>query len=340
MDPGLAYTDGKAAVFAWGGTTLTYGEQTGYTLPLNKHELYEVTYKIAAWRDGTWPTKTSVTLDGVIQEKTIKVPGMVNNAEGNPFLTVKFYVSPTEDNSILKIYANQHFVIADLSMKQAVAENITIDEDANYTPAETYANVTLKRKFKVGEWNSFVVPFDIIEDQVRETFGQGVEIAEFSDEGDSENAVTVNFTKMVTPTITANKPVMIKPTNENLDGGEIRFNAYQTKEGSPVVAGKYFDFTGTYAASENIAAGDYFLNGSKIFKSSGSTAIKGTRAYLKNKGNAQSVKLFIDGITTSIDALDVEPAANDGAIYNLAGQRVEKAQKGLYIVNGKKVLVK
>ena len=133
---------------------------------------------------------------------------------------------------------------------------------------------------------------------------------------------------------------MIKPTNENLNDGEIRFNAYQTKEGSPVVAGKYFDFTGTYAASENIAAGDYFLSGSKIFKSSGSTTIKGTRAYLKNKGNAQSVKLFIDGITTSIDALGVEPAANDGAIYNLAGQRVEKAQKGLYIVNGKKVLVK
>ena len=29
---------------------------------------------------------------------------------------------------------------------------------------------------------------------------------------------------------------------------------------------------------------------------------------------------------------------NEGAIYNIAGQRVNKAQKGIYIINGKKVL--
>jgi hypothetical protein len=32
--------------------------------------------------------------------------------------------------------------------------------------------------------------------------------------------------------------------------------------------------------------------------------------------------------------------ATDGAIYNLAGQRVSNAQKGIYIVNGKKVIIK
>lgn len=37
---------------------------------------------------------------------------------------------------------------------------------------------------------------------------------------------------------------------------------------------------------------------------------------------------------------NVEVKNNNGAIYNLQGQRVEKAQKGLYIVNGKKVVVK
>ena len=29
-----------------------------------------------------------------------------------------------------------------------------------------------------------------------------------------------------------------------------------------------------------------------------------------------------------------------GAIYDLSGRRIEKAKKGLYIINGKKVLVK
>ena len=43
-------------------------------------------------------------------------------------------------------------------------------------------------------------------------------------------------------------------------------------------------------------------------------------------------------ITTGIEALKAGEA--EGAIYNLAGQRVEKAVKGLYIKNGKKFIVK
>ena len=48
---------------------------------------------------------------------------------------------------------------------------------------------------------------------------------------------------------------------------------------------------------------------------------------------------FEDNTTTAIEGVAAEKA-NDGTVYNLQGQRVEKAQKGLYIVNGKKVLVK
>ncbi len=44
--------------------------------------------------------------------------------------------------------------------------------------------------------------------------------------------------------------------------------------------------------------------------------------------------------TTYIQNVDVEKPATKLVIYNLAGQRVQKAVKGLYIINGKKVLVK
>ena len=37
---------------------------------------------------------------------------------------------------------------------------------------------------------------------------------------------------------------------------------------------------------------------------------------------------------------EVKAQMNTGAIYNLQGVRVEKAQKGIYIMNGKKVIVK
>lgn len=45
-------------------------------------------------------------------------------------------------------------------------------------------------------------------------------------------------------------------------------------------------------------------------------------------------------IVTAISNINVEASAKNGAIYNLAGQRVSKATKGVYIINGKKVIVK
>ena len=47
----------------------------------------------------------------------------------------------------------------------------------------------------------------------------------------------------------------------------------------------------------------------------------------------------VDGEETAIEGMDIVQMEN-GSVYNLNGQRVENAQKGLYIVNGKKVLVK
>lgn len=59
---------------------------------------------------------------------------------------------------------------------------------------------------------------------------------------------------------------------------------------------------------------------------------------------APSFEIFFDdaaGGTTAIDAVkSAEPSVTDGAYYNLAGQRVTNPTKGLYIVNGRKVVVK
>jgi hypothetical protein len=65
------------------------------------------------------------------------------------------------------------------------------------------------------------------------------------------------------------------------------------------------------------------------------------KAYLAVPENQTgNVKGFsFNEVVDGIQAVETEKAKND-VIYNLAGQRVSKMQKGLYIVNGKKVLVK
>ena len=57
--------------------------------------------------------------------------------------------------------------------------------------------------------------------------------------------------------------------------------------------------------------------------------------------NASGIKMigFNNGDATGINAV-INDAIIDGAIYNLSGQRVNNPTKGIYIVNGKKILIK
>ena len=335
-DPGLTYTDGQAAVFSWGGTTLTYGEQTGYTLPLNKYSVYELTLKVSGWRDGDLPNYVAVSLDGASQNVAPSV-GRINDAEGNPFVTLKFYVTPTADNSVLTVYSNHHFAIADLSLKLAVAEDLAISESADYTPAETYADVTLARTIKADTWNTFVVPFNLSNDELVAAFGESVAVAEFSESSDDAENVTVNFNTMATPAITANTPVLLK----GAAGTSFKFSGKLIKTGEAKVAGNYIDFVGTYAATTDIAEGDYFIASDKLYKSAGSTTIAGTRAYLnvKDKENGAKVRMIIDDEATGIEGIAAD-AVQNGKVYDLSGRLVKNPTKGLYIQNGKKYFVK
>ena len=86
-------------------------------------------------------------------------------------------------------------------------------------------------------------------------------------------------------------------------------------------------------------SGDYFISNGVLYKSTGDTNISAFRAYLHPK-NGNEVKLFIGDTPTSIDAIHGLEIVNDGAIYDLSGKRVNKAVKGIYIINGKKVMMK
>ena len=76
-----------------------------------------------------------------------------------------------------------------------------------------------------------------------------------------------------------------------------------------------------------------------VVKANG-TKISPFRAYFTGIPEGASAKLnFIDGEATGINGVNAEAAA-DGAIYNLAGQKVSAAYKGIVIKNGKKYLMK
>jgi hypothetical protein len=205
------------------------------------------------------------------------------------------------------------------------------------------ANVTMVRNTKVG-FNTVALPFDLTNDQVKEFFGNDAVVYAYSEESADANNATVEFNTKPAQTIEANVPVLVKATKAV---SEITADNVTVKAGEAKAEGTNFDFVGNYAGQIALAEGDFFIGNDAVYKSEPSiktTTIKGFRAYIKAKtggADVKALKLFIDGqafdYETAIDGIEAAPAQN-GAIYNIAGQRVSKAQKGIFIVNGKKVV--
>jgi len=78
------------------------------------------------------------------------------------------------------------------------------------------------------------------------------------------------------------------------------------------------------------------------FYRANNNSVAAGKAYLriaKSAGARQFTFIGLNGETTGIEAINTTEQKN-GEVYNLQGQRVAKTQKGLYIVNGKKVIMK
>lgn len=71
------------------------------------------------------------------------------------------------------------------------------------------------------------------------------------------------------------------------------------------------------------------------------TTLGANKAYIDNSDSSVRGMAFdINGSTTGISTIATAEALSNGKVYDLQGRRVQKAQKGLYIIGGKKVLVK
>ena len=81
--------------------------------------------------------------------------------------------------------------------------------------------------------------------------------------------------------------------------------------------------------------------GKAAFKKINATAatVDEGKAYLEFNEEIEAPLFDLDGEATSIKAVEAKTVEN-GEYYNLAGQRVAQPTKGLYIVNGKKVIIK
>lgn len=224
-----------------------------------------------------------------------------------------------------------------------VTSSNTLDEvTVNTFNAQNDVDVQLKRSLTPTQWNTFCVPFTISADMIAEKFGAGTLVYTFG----SMNGNVMNFT--ASTTIEAGKPYIVKPTKTVVDP---IFTGVNIVASDPVKSGENgFFMQGTYGAKTDLLddGTNLFLGeGNKFYKpAKGSTKMKGMRAFfiVPQGTNLAALRANIDGATTAIDELTtVVEQPTDNRIYNLQGQFVGTSFEGLhgvYVQNGKKVLVK
>ncbi|MBR1465861.1 MAG: discoidin domain-containing protein [Bacteroidaceae bacterium] len=100
---------------------------------------------------------------------------------------------------------------------------------------------------------------------------------------------------------------------------------------------------GNYGSTIHTDAGEksYYIAQDQFWLSEGGLEIQPFRVYYSVDGTDAPTKMnIVDSEPTGINTVSNKELKQDGIYYNLAGQRVSKPTHGIYITNGKKILVK
>ena len=228
--------------------------------------------------------------------------------------------------------------------------DITLDEDATSPSWTTGASKSVHIKYTARDgWNTITLPFTLSLSSAATTvmnkiFGTGWKAYEMNS---YDNGV-LGFTKVTT--FTYGKPyiVYVQEAATHTNGVVVTASyAYGTTSASnKTVDGTTATFTSTYAKLNSMPANSYGLTTAGQIRKAGSGAsIKGFRGYFTGvsapTGEARISIVLEDeeGTTTDLGFVKmVDPKAEH--IYTLSGQKVQKGKKGIYIVNGRKVVIK
>ena len=253
-----------------------------------------------------------------------------------------------------------------------------LDETSLVVPEETTTPVDIKvlRTIKAGEWSTICLPFAMTGEEVTAAFGDDVQLADFIDyeveEDEEENIVKINVNfENLDPTdgMEANYPYLIK-INKTEDITEFTANAViEPDEENAVVeydngrTGRnrkvYGTFKGTFHAGTVVPENCLFLNGNNFWYSKGLTTMKAFRAYflfvevLTSIEDAKSRIAFSfesnSGTTTGVSEIENGRLKTEDSVYDLTGRRVKSSilnsqssiqKKGVYVKNGKKVVIR
>lgn len=316
----------------------TIPESSSYTVTMKEGRSFEATVTVKEMR-------------GVAEEVTAKlymgteVIGTANGsvaANGTETLTITATPTTSATDGIemhIEVeYAGGTVSTDPVTRYVAAVTYLVLDEtSSDDVVAGTYDYVTLKRTFAAG-WNTVCLPFTI--NDVEGFFGTGAKAYEYSKYDNGE----LNFAAVTT--LSASYPYIVYVPTAMTEDIELTDITVASADASPWYTSKNGAYLrGTYAP---IAAGEWTKSAEtdviyglttegRIAKAGANASMKGFRAYFDIPSGSSVKALRFEDIEDAISLIQTDAEENE-AIYNVAGQRVQKMQKGINIINGKKIL--
>ena len=236
-------------------------------------------------------------------------------------------------------------------------ETVTINDSDNcFSMAEDteYGTITYTRTFNNTNWQALYVPFEIPYGAIGEDFDVAYiyDARQYDRDNDgAKDEIVIEAFKISEGVLEANYPYVIRAKETGEKSITVTdATLYATEENSIDCSSVYdtYTFTGTYSSlSSDELTGCYALSGGMWQPVLEGTSLGAFRFYLKidsRHGNTiptQAIKMRIieeDG-NTSTEKLELK-TQNSKQIIDLQGRRVESPTKGIYIINGKKVVIK
>lgn len=266
-------------------------------------------------------------------------------------------IEMTTTNGEQTLFNDQTFTI---TITEPADPWLTLDEDATEVPEATDGDVDIKvvRSIKANEWSTLCLPFEMTESQVKEAFGEDVQLAEFIDYevNDDATEIKVNFEDAnLAEGLLANYPYIIRTTQDveefmvtaTIEPDEENAVA-EYAEGRGARRHVYGTFYGTLHAGMMVPENCLFLSENKFWYSVGKTPMKAFRAYfeledvLADRQNAKVSLNFGNSVPTGIGHAGSKIA--EEGLYDLQGRRAYKDSRrlksGIYVSKNKKVVVK
>lgn len=256
-------------------------------------------------------------------------------------------------------------------------QELVLDETVDLKKSHDYNNcrMILRRTFNGNKWNSLVLPVSLTKEQFNEAFGSGAQLSEIDCVKNEGNNRIINFKTVQESAdgtyLKENIPYIIyideaetekHPADEqyeSIEDGVVQGPIYIVNSGvnyqmendkNTVIKvtseiTRELSYLGSYDSNKSLPIDCYIFSNGNLFHTSKEYPMKAYRCWIEYQTDDDTplAKFSVNNTATGIDCITDNIENADSHIYNISGQKIENTDnlpEGIYIINGKKLIIK